>query len=312
MEPSSGSGALGGTQVPTTLAGELAARQFGAVARRQLREHGLSHARVRSWLRRGRLHRRYPGVYAWGRAELGAEGQLASALLFAGAGAALGSLSALWWRELLGRRPARIHVDAPGDKRSHADIVIRHPRRLQREMHGGLPVVPLPQALLAASAHLRHDSLRLVLARAEFRKLLSLPELERALGPGRPGTRALRGAMDRHLPQLARCANGLERDFVLLCESGGLELPEPNARIGRFRPDMLWRGAGLIVELDGTGAHSTPAQLTADRRRQRELEARGCLVLRFGWNEVRSGPGGILAEVRHALAARTVSAARQR
>lgn len=284
------------------MAGRLAERQFGAIGRKQLLERGISHERVRSWRRRGLLHSRYPGVYAWGRAELATEGQLACALLFTGTGAALGSLSALWWRELLGRRPARIHVDAPARRRSTADIAIRHPRHVQREMHRGLPVVPLAEALLAATAHLSHNALRLVLARAEFQRLLSLRDLDAALGPGRPGTRALRAAMGAHLPQLAGCVNGLEREFLLLCEARGVELPEPNARIGGFRPDMLWREAALIVELDGRRAHSTPAQLAADTHRQCELEARGFRVLRFGPNEVKLEPDRVISEVRGALA----------
>jgi len=67
------------------------------------------------------------------------------------------------------------------------------------------------------------------------------------LRSGRPGTAALRAAVDSHLPALARCANGLERDFVLLCERFRLPPPEPNVRVGRHRPDMLWREAKLIV-----------------------------------------------------------------
>ena len=64
--------------------------------------------------------------------------------------------------------------------------------------------------------------------------------------------------MDAHLPQLARCTNRFERYFVLLCERHGLPIPDPNERIGRYRPDMLWREARLIVELDGHDAHRRP------------------------------------------------------
>ena len=87
--------------------------------------------------------------------------------------------------------------------------------------------------------------------------------------------------MDAHLPHLAACANGRERDFVLLCERHGLPIPEPNTRIGRYRPDMLWPDRRLIVEIDGRRAHSTPAQLAADGRRQERLERLGYRVTRF-------------------------------
>lgn len=282
----------------TKRARELATRQFGAIARRQLLAVGLTRSTIAHWLATHRLHPRYPGVYALGRPELGTEGQLAAGLLYAGAGAALAGLSALWWLELLARRPVLIHIDAPGKHSSRDDLRIRHPRQVKRVWRRGLPVVTLPQTLLLAAGSLSHDSLRLVLARAEFKGLLDLTALDTALGGGRDGSSAVRAAMNAHLPQLARCANGLERDFVLLCERLSLPLPEPNPRIGRYRPDMLWREARLIVELDGRAAHHTPAQLAADARRQAELERLGHLVLRFTWDDVHRRPESVAAEVR--------------
>ncbi len=282
-------------------ASELARRQFGAISRAQLISADISPAHVRSWLRSGRLHRCHPGVFAWGRADLGTEGRLAAALLFAGPGAALASLTAVWWQGLLNREPSPIHVATSRRVRSRPGIQISGRRALPRRLHRGLPVVPLPEALLAATAALSADSLRLVLARAEFERLLDRRELEAVVRSGRPGAPALRAAVDAHLPTLARCANGLERDFVLLCERRGLTLPEPNARIGGYRPDMLWRDARLIIELDGRAAHSTPAQLGADERRQAELERRGFTVLRFAAAAVRDEPDRVAAVVRQRL-----------
>jgi very-short-patch-repair endonuclease len=184
---------------------------------------------------------------------------------------------------------------------SRQDLKIRHPAAVTRTLHRRLPVVPLPQALLPAAAALRHDTLRLVLARAEFHNLLSLSTLQASLGSGHAGSRALRIAMDAHLPQLARCVTQLERDFVLLCERLRLPLPEPNERIGRYRPDMLWREAMLIVELDGKDAHHTSAQIAADLRRQEVLEALGYTVLRFDWAAVHGRPEQVAAEVRRHL-----------
>jgi hypothetical protein len=285
----------------------VAARQFGAIARHQLHELGFSEARIRSWLAGERLHRRYPGVYSFGRHDLSERGQLAAGLLFAGRGAALGGLTALWWMGLLHRRPRRIHIDAPGRKASLQDLQVRHPSRVQRISHRQLPVVPLPQALLASAESLGLNSLRLVLARAEFEGLVSLSAVHAALGVGRAGSRSVRAALEVHLPQLARCTNPLEIDFVLLCERHGLQIPEPNPRVGRYRPDMLWRDALLIVELDGRAAHTTAAQLEADRSRQTALEALGWTVLRFTWAEVRYAAERVVAEVQSAMIGRCAS-----
>lgn len=286
------------TRSGTRRARELATRQYGAIARRQLLAVGLTRSKIAHWLASERLHPRYPGVYALGRPDLSTEGQIAAGLLYAGAGAALAGPSALWWLELLTRRPPLIHIDAPGKHSPRDDLRIRHPREVARVWRQGLPVVALPQALLLAAGSLPHNSLRLVLARAEFKGLLDLHSLQAALGEGREGSSAVRAAMDAHLPQLARCSNGLERDFILLCERLSLPLPEPNPRIGRYRPDMLWREAKLIVELDGRAAHHTPAQLVADARRQGELKRLGYLVLRFTWDDVHQRPESVAAEVR--------------
>ncbi len=283
------------------LAAEIAERHFGAVARWQLLALGCSRSQISHWLHVERMFPRLPGVYAWGRRDLPEKGQLAAGLLFAGHGSALGGLSCLWWLQLLHRRPSAIHIDASGQVRSRSGLQIRHPGRLERSFHRGLPVTDLPSALLVASAGLSHDTLRLVLARAEFERILSLAALQSAFGSGRPGSAALRTAMDAHLPQLARCANPFERDFVLLCERFRLPIPEPNVRIGRFVGDMLWEGCRLIVELDGKDAHRTPAQLRHDAERQRWLEGCGYTVLRFSWDDVHKRPEWVAERVRAAL-----------
>ena len=282
-------------------ASEKAASQSWTIARWQLLDMGCSSDQIRHWLAIGRLHPVHPGVYALGRPELTPEGETAAALLHAGHGAALAGTSALWWLGLLHRRPVPTQVATPSRARTRPGVSVLHRNPLPRHFHRGLPVVPLAEAMLAATQQLSHDSLRLVLARAEFARLLDRRSLEGLIRSRRPGCLALRAAVDAHLPQLARCVNGFERDFVLLCERFRLPLPEPNARIGRYRPDMLWSEAMLIVELDGEGAHSTPAQLRRDRQRQAELEQQGYTVIRFTWEEVHREPVRVAAAVRRRL-----------
>ena len=243
-----------------------------------------------------------PGVYAWGRAELSDAGLLAARLLYAGPGSALTGVTALWWLGLLGRQPGRTDIAAPGRASARPGLRVTHPASLQRSEVRGLPVAYLPSALLAAASDLGRNTLRLVLARAEFERLLDLGELQAALAGGARGSRKVRSAMDAHLPQLAACANERERDFVLLCERHGLPIPEPNTRIGRHRPDMLWPDRRLIVEIDGKRAHSTPAQLAADGRRQERLELLGYRVIRFAAARIVREPERVAAELRPLLA----------
>ena len=282
---------------------EIVGRQFGAIARWQLLEVGVTDAQISGLLRAGRIFRIWPGVYAWGRPDLPPAGRLVAALLYAGRGAGLTGLTNLWWRGLLHREPDAVHIDAPGFSRSRTGLVVRHPPKTRRTMHKDVPVVPLSRALLVASTDLDHDSLRLVLGRAEYdqRLAFSLAELEADLRGGPAGCREVRAAMGAHLPQLARCANGFERDFVLLCERFGLPIPEPNVRKGRFIPDMTWEDKRLIVELDGKDAHRTPAQRTKDAKRQKWLEARGYTVIRFTWAQVQFRQEWVAAVVRRHL-----------
>ncbi len=285
---------------------QLAQRQFGAIARRQLLEHGFSATRIRGWLHRGRLHRLYPGVYAWGRPDLGTEGELAAALLSAGQGSALGSLIALWWLQLLGRRPARVHVDAPGRAFSHADIVIRHPEGFRaaarssgtctgesRWYHCRRPCwPPLAPAL---------GQLRLVLARAEFQR----PAL--AADPGarrwaRGATAAVPcGALGAHLPELAALR---ERSRARL-RAALRALPAADARAEPADRSLPTGHALAGGDADRRARRrrrdSTPAQLAADRRRQADLEALGFAVLRFDLVEVRYEAAAVMAAVQRRL-----------
>jgi very-short-patch-repair endonuclease len=57
------------------------------------------------------------------------------------------------------------------------------------------------------------------------------------------------------------------------------------------------------VELDGARAHSSPAQLAADARKQADLERLGHTVIRFTHERVAADPGEVAAVVRALLPA---------
>src|SRR5690242_15791751 len=77
---------------------ELARRQHGVLTRRDLLGLGYSDEAIKHRLRKGRLHRIVPGVYAVGRRHLSREGRWMTAVLACGPGAALShrSAAALW------------------------------------------------------------------------------------------------------------------------------------------------------------------------------------------------------------------------
>jgi very-short-patch-repair endonuclease len=283
---------------PTTRAIDIATRQGGVISRRQLLGAGVATARIGRWIAAGRLHPIHPGVYSMGHRAISDRGRLTAALLYSGLGSALSHGAGGWWLGLLDAKPKQIDVYAPGHAASRLDLAVHHPRAFNRFLYRGLPVVEVPTLLLQLASTLPAQRLRRTLARADYLKLLDPASVHAALGQGRHGSAALRQALSSHLPQLARAENDFEADFLLLCERFRLPMPEVNVRLGRFRPDMLWRDLKLIVELDGRDAHTKPAQVARDHDRDMTFRSWGYTVIRYTWAQVNFEPAAVAADLR--------------
>ena len=83
-----------------------------------------------------------------------------------------------------------------------------------------------------------------------------------------------------------RTRSDLERAFLRLLRAHELPLPELNAKLGPYEIDFLWRERKLCVELDSYAYHSSRASFASDRARDRELQRRGFVVLRFADTEL--------------------------
>jgi predicted transcriptional regulator of viral defense system len=149
---------------------ELAARQHGVVARRQLTALGLGEDAIDHRLASGRLVRLHRGVYALGHAELRREGRALAVVLTAGPGAVLShrSAAAHW-----GLRPwggSFVELTAPG----RAGIRRRPGRFVHRSaslspaeatIERGVPVTTVPRTLLDLAAVVPAHHLRRAVAR---------------------------------------------------------------------------------------------------------------------------------------------------
>ena len=277
---------------------ELAERQWGVVAHWQLVDAGLNRTSIRRWVDQRRLHNIHPRVYAVGHPALGMEGRLAAALFYAGRGAALCGVTAGSWLGFLKAKPQRVHVCITGRRRSLRDVRVHCEREFEREWHKRLPVTPPVQTLLDIAGVLDPTPLRRALAEAEFLKLVTLEEVEAALGRGRPGSRSLRKALDRHRPQLARTKEGLEEEFFILCEQHSLHLPEVNVWVAGWLVDAVWFEEKVIVELDSRLAHSSSRSIENDHRRDLDLRAAGYTVLRYTWHQVTGRPDRVAGDLR--------------
>lgn len=57
-------------------------------------------------------------------------------------------------------------------------------------------------------------------------------------------------------------------------------------KVGQYRLDFAIPKQMIGIELDGYRTHSSTTAIAADRRRQRDLEALGWYIIRFGGQEV--------------------------
>jgi very-short-patch-repair endonuclease len=278
---------------------ELAERQHGAVAWRQLIELGFSRPAIKHRIAKGRLHPIWRGVYAVGRPQLSLHGRWLAAVLSCGPGAVLshGSAAALWQlRPWIGGE-VEISVPVNGPRR-RPGIALRRRSVLTAgnvTRHHGIPVTTPVCTLIDIATRLDRRRLEAAINEADKRDLVGPEELRAALeGLGRrPGLRALRDTLDATTFTLTD--SELERRFLPIARSARLPSPETGRRVNGFKVDFYWPDLGLIVETDGLRYHRTPAQQARDRLRDQAHAAAGLTPLRFTRAQVRFEPGHVRA-----------------
>jgi very-short-patch-repair endonuclease len=289
----------------------VAEAQEGVVTRQQLRDAGLSDPKIGRWVAEGHLCRRHRDVYTLGHGAISQRGELLVALFHAGEGSALSHTTAAWWWGLIDAEPRRIHVSAPHNRSSTSAIRVHAPRAYEVVTHRGLPATTVARTLVDVAAKLRFRELRRVVAEADYRGLASLGEIAAHCRQGRPGSAVLRRALRAYEPELAHTWSELEERWVAVCERYGIPMPEMNAEVCGLTVDALWRDMRVVVELDGLAAHSSPARMEADRRRDLTLREAGFVVHRYTWRQITKSPGAVSADVLRALdLARTGKAVR--
>ena len=79
---------------------------------------------------------------------------------------------------------------------------------------------------------------------------------------------------------------------------------EANARVHGYEVDLLWRSAGVAVEIDGWDGHSSRVAFERDRLKAAKLSAQGLTVIPVTGRQIRYDPAGVLDRLRRALAQR--------
>jgi predicted transcriptional regulator of viral defense system len=289
---------------------EVAARQYGVVARRQLVEAGWSGSAIQKRLDRGRLHRLHSGAYAVGHRLIQREGRWLAAVLTSAPDAVLShwSAAALW--EI--RPNSRTTIDVTTSHRSRSSPLIhRHLSKIpgdERTVEEGIPVTSVPRTIFDLAATEPLDTVVALIKEAEHLQLydrLSLADLLDRY-PSRRGSRRVRQALKQieELPP-GRTASPLEEEFLPFLRRHRLLLPRLNDWIllgnQRFKVDAHWPEAGQIVELDSWRSHGTRSSFRSDRARDRALAVAGYTVTRLTYAQLKDEPGAIAADLQQLL-----------
>jgi hypothetical protein len=273
----------------------IAQRQAGRITTAQLLHSGLTREMVRSWRSRGILVDVARGVYSLGHVVATREGDLWTAILYAGPGAMLSHATAAHWRGLIKYPPRLMHVSTPRLRVRPGPVGLRvhRERDLPRELYNGIPVTTVAQTMLDLASGGDLVLVRRALAQLDFRKELDVRSLEAVCGPGWRGSRLLREALADHQPRFAYTNEELEARFLIWCERWKVPIPIFNARVQGILVDAYWPEHKLVVELDGRANHSSPAQRRRDRQNELVLREHGLTVVRYDWALLHDQPAAM-------------------
>jgi very-short-patch-repair endonuclease len=285
---------------------QLARKQHGTVARRQLLAIGFTPAAIKHGLATGLLHRtEWRGVYAVGRPDLSQLGRLMGAVLSCGDSAILShdSAGALW--RIWDYRGAEVQLSVPavGSRKKRRGMTVHrrnlHARDLDRQY--GIPLTS-PTRTIIDLARTRETAERLI-NRADARNLIRADVFRANLEHhrGERGVPLLLDVLDRDGFVLTE--SELERLFLALARAAGLPSPRSQRRLGRGRVDFWFPELNLVVECDSLRYHRTKQQQAEDRRRDHAHLVAGRTCVRFTHHQVAREPEyvvGVLVRLRAA------------
>jgi very-short-patch-repair endonuclease len=300
----------GGT--PEERIAAIGTAQHGRLSRWQLLAAGITDSMIRTRVSNGSLIRIRNGVYAVGHtAPMGFAAEVA-ALLTAPRETLLSHLTAarIWGiHNPASTDPLTIDilVDDGGGRR--IDGVREHrtdnPHRLVFAFVHALPLTVPEQTLLDIAPLLTPRELERALDEALTRGLTKRQRMSEAARRDirRPGSANLRALTPARGP-LTLTRSQAEERFLRLIREAGLPAPEINVRLQGFTVDFFWRGAGVVVEIDGYQWHSSRSAFERDRRKDAAIRGAGLVLARFTWEAMERRPLEVVARLAADLAAR--------
>lgn len=273
---------------------ELAERQYGVVAVRQLERLGFSSAGIGRMARAGRLRRMHRGVYGVGHRALPRRGRCLAAVLACGQGAVLSHGSAAWLLGLAPSLPDPVHVTVPSHGQRHDGIALHHSSTLTAREYGVLEVIPVtawPRTMLDVAATGSTWELNDVVERAERKEILDITAIDALLRRrrGDRGAAQLRLATQIYRePVFSRARS--ERLFLAMVKAAGLPRPAINTWVEKFEIDAYWEAERFAVEVDGWEAHRTRQAFEDDHLRWEEMKLAGIEVVPISARRIERHP----------------------
>jgi very-short-patch-repair endonuclease len=286
---------------------ELATRQFGVVATRQLAALGYSKSSVAKAAKAGRLHRVHRGVYVVGYRRLSWHGRCLAAVL-ASSPSVASHLSAAWIWGIIRYRPGTTHVTCPDSRRARRRFVV-HAGDLpeaDRTVREGIPVTSLSRTILDLAVDRSARDIRRQLQRGDDLKVFDLREMRALLARsnGHHGKARVEAALDGFRPEHVFTRSGLERRFRELVREAGLPEPAMNLFVEGYEIDAWWEAERFGVELDVYETHGSRLSFEEDRERDDALLLAGIETTRVTGPRLDREPGKVIDSVRRHLARR--------
>jgi very-short-patch-repair endonuclease len=290
----------------------LAAKQHGVLTYRQGLEVGLTPGAVAYWASTGRIVRVARGIYRVAGAASTPEQRLTVALLAAGPDSAASHETGAALHRVPGFEvePITITVGRNG-RRSLRGVTIEQSLALPPDhvtAIDGIPCTTLARTLFdLAGKRKSWGRVARAMDTALASKRVTMAQLWRVLidlaEHGRDGTVAFRTLLQERGGDYVAPESELERRFVALVRTHGLAEPERQVHLGDEegwigRVDFLFRGARLVVEVDGAAFHDGLVDRRNDERRDARLRGAGWTVLRFRWADVVDRPTSVAQAIR--------------
>jgi very-short-patch-repair endonuclease len=289
----------------------LAKTQHGLVTRAQALECGLSRSAIQHRRERGRWELVARGVYRISGALESPRQRALVAVLASGPDAVLSHASAAALHGFPGFDIEPLTVSLGRDGRRSLRGVRQEQSLALPDHHksvvDGIACTTVARTLfdLCGDIHARRAERAMDTALA--RRWVTMPKLWRVLidlaEHGRAGTVLMRTLLEERREDFVPPESELEARFVELARRYGLPEPERQVDLGDDtgwigRVDFLFRGARIVVEVDGAEFHDGLVDQQSDAARDRRLTGAGWHVLRFRWDDIVNRPESVAQSIR--------------